>query len=121
MTESVTNTTEEYVILTPEEVAQYLRKSSSWVYKNQKVLGGRKLGGSVFFPRKEELYERIFCERERMEVRLHPDPKQVHKNRIQNQGKSQKSRSKKKGGNKQSKNRGDPNRHNLFGTAQQET
>ena len=118
MSESGTNTTEKYVILTPEEVAQYLRKSSSWVYKNWEVLGGRKLGGSVFFPRKEELYERIFCKGEGMEVRLHPDPKQVHKNRIQNQGKSQKSRSKKKGGNKQSENSANPNRHGIFGNSQ---
>ena len=33
-------------ILTLEETAQYLRKSTSWVYKNWKILGGRKLGGS---------------------------------------------------------------------------
>jgi hypothetical protein len=118
MSESGTNTTEKYVIITPEEVAQYLRKSSSWVYKNQKVLGGRKLGGSLFFPRKEELYERIFCERERMEVRLHPEPKQVHKDRIQNKGKSQKRRSKKKGGNKQSENRDNSNRHEILGNSQ---
>ena len=47
-------------ILTVEEAALYLRKSPSWVYKNWQVLGGRKLGGSLFFPRKEELYERLF-------------------------------------------------------------
>jgi len=52
-------------ILTPEEVAQYLRKSLSWVYKNWQILGGRKLRGSLFFPKKEELYERIFYKRER--------------------------------------------------------
>jgi hypothetical protein len=43
-------------ILTPEEVAQFFRKSTSWVYKNWEELGGRKLGGSLFFPRKEDLY-----------------------------------------------------------------
>jgi hypothetical protein len=41
-------------IMTPEEVALYLRKSTSWVYKHWQELGGRKLGGSLFFPRKEE-------------------------------------------------------------------
>lgn len=59
-------------IMTPEETAQYLRKSLSWVYKNSALLGGRKLGGSLFFPAKEDLYERIFEKRERVEVRLHP-------------------------------------------------
>jgi len=51
-------------ILTPEEVAQYLRKSLSWVHKNWQILGGRQLRGSLFFPKREELYERIFCKRE---------------------------------------------------------
>jgi hypothetical protein len=39
-------------IMTPEEVAQFLRKSVSWVYKNWEALGGRKLKGSLFFPNK---------------------------------------------------------------------
>jgi len=47
-------------IMVPEEVARYLRKSLSWVYKNWEVLGGRKLRGSLFFPGKEDLYERLF-------------------------------------------------------------
>ncbi len=55
-------------ILTPEEVAQYLRISTSWVYKNWQALGGRKLGGSLFFPRKEDLYERLFCKRQEQGV-----------------------------------------------------
>ena len=54
----------EKTILTPEETAQYLRKSLSWVYKNAEILGGRKLGGSLFFPAKEDLYERIFYKRQ---------------------------------------------------------
>ena len=39
-------------IMTPEEVAWYLRKSPSWVYKHWQILGGVKLGGSFFFPRR---------------------------------------------------------------------
>jgi hypothetical protein len=58
-------------IITPEETAQYLNKSLSWVYKNADLLGAMKLGGSLFFPAKEDLYERIFCQRKGMEVRLH--------------------------------------------------
>ncbi|MBN1930807.1 MAG: hypothetical protein JW786_04275 [Desulfobacterales bacterium] len=42
-------------ILSPEEVAWFFRKSISWVYKNWRKLGGRKLGGSLFFPGKEDL------------------------------------------------------------------
>lgn len=34
-----------YDILTLEEVAHFLQKSPSWVYKNWKLVGGRKLGG----------------------------------------------------------------------------
>ena len=60
MQEHPIDTAEKFEIMTPEEVARYLRKSTSWVYKNWQVLGGRKLGGSLFFPRKENLYERIF-------------------------------------------------------------
>jgi integrase len=43
-------------IMTLEEVAQYLQKSPSWVYKNWKMLGGVKLRGSLFFPSKEDLF-----------------------------------------------------------------
>ena len=45
-------------IMTPEEVACYLKKSLSWVYKHWQILGGVKLGGSILFPSKEELHER---------------------------------------------------------------
>jgi len=109
-----------YEIMTPEEVARLLKKSASWVYKNWQVLGGRKLGGSLFFPRKEELYERIFCEAQRpVEVRLCPEKNQTHTGRIQNKNPGQKGRSNKKGGDKQPKDRdGDSNRHNLFRTSQ---
>ena len=75
-------------IMTPEEVALFLRKSTSWVYKNWQELGGRKLGGSLFFPRKEDLYERLFYKGKGVEVRLHPGGDQAHGNLVQakNQG-----------------------------------
>ena len=110
------DTTEKHSILTPEEVAKFLHKSVSWVYKHSEELGGRKLGGSLFFPRKEELYEHLFSTREGMEVRFHPDSKQVHKIRLQNKNIGKKSNGQKKGGNKKLKNRDDPNRHGLLGT-----
>jgi len=46
--------------MTSEEVAQFLHKSPSWVYKNWQLLGGVKLRGSLFFPNKEDLYEHLF-------------------------------------------------------------
>jgi hypothetical protein len=106
-------------ILTPEETAQYLRKSLSWVYKNWKILGGRKLGGSLVFPRKEELYERVFRQRQRVEVRLHPGGDQAHGGLVQNKNKSKTGRSKKKGGIKKleaatTRDKEDPNRYGLL-------
>ena len=58
-------------IMTPKETAQFLGKSLSWVYKNASLLGGRKLGGSLFFPAKEDLYEHLFGKGKGVEVRLH--------------------------------------------------
>lgn len=105
----------EKTILTPEETAQYLRKSVSWVYKNAEILGGRKLGGSLFFPAKEDLYGHIFSKREGVEVRLHHAGNQVHGSLVQNKNRSQTSRSKKKGGNKESETgAGESNRYGLL-------
>ena len=85
-------------IMTPEEAAQYLRKSLSWVYKNSAALGGRKLGGSLFFPAKEDLYERIFSQREGVEVRLHPQGNPVHGNLVRDKKSGQAGRGRKKKG-----------------------
>ena len=43
------NTKKEQIAFTAKEIANYLGKSVSWVYKNQNELGVRKLGGSLFF------------------------------------------------------------------------
>lgn len=108
----------QYEIMTVEEFADYLRKSKSWVYRNWQILGGRKLGGSLLFPSKEELHERIFCGRERVEVRLQSGGNQVHGNLVQNKNSGQRRRSEKKGGDQKSKAKdgGDPNRHGILGT-----
>ena len=104
-------------IMTPEEVAQYLRKSTSWVYKNWKILGGKKLGGSLFFPRKEDLYEHIFSQGKGMEVRLHPEGNPAHRSLVQNKSSGKTGRSKKKGGDiKPKASAEDQNRHGLLGT-----
>ena len=54
------------------------------------------------------------------EVRLHPERNQVYRCLVQNQKRGKTSRSKKKGGDNQSKTKirdgEDPNRHGLLGT-----
>jgi hypothetical protein len=86
----------EHDILTPEETARYLRKSTSWVYKHWQELGGRKLGGSLFFPRKEDLYEHLFSKGKGVEVRLHPGGNQAHQGLVQTKTDAQKAASQKK-------------------------
>ena len=109
-------------IMSPEEVSRFLRKSTSWVYKNWKELGGRKLGGSLFFPGKENLYEYIFNQGHGMEIRLHPQRDTAVKSRIQDQDIGKKSRGKKKGGTGKTKEGNeDQNRHGLFGIAKPKT
>ena len=106
-------------IMTVEEVAQFMGKSASWVYKNSHALGGRKLGGSLFFPSKEDLYDNLFCERERegVEVRLHPQGDQVYGNLVRNKKSGQTGRGRKtKGGVKSQAVDRDANRHGLFGS-----
>jgi len=109
-------------ILRPEEVAQYLRKSTSWVYKNWRELGGRKLGGSLFFPRKENLYERLFGKGKGLEVRLQPGRNQAHEGLVQTKTGRPKSGHIEKGGVKKSgsddKSAGNPNRHGILGSGQ---
>ncbi len=70
MDNSIIDNDSQKEIMTTEEVARYLKKSPSWVYKNWKVLGGVKLMGSLFFPKKEKLYEHLFSKRQELEVRL---------------------------------------------------
>jgi hypothetical protein len=112
----------ENYIQTVEEVAQYFRKSPSWAYKNWKLLGGRKLGGSLIFPAKEDLYERIFCTKERVEIRLHNEGNQVHERLVQNKARGKKSRSRKEEGNNKSEGGiSAPNRHGLLGIGEQKT
>lgn len=111
---------ERYQILSVEEVARFFQKSPSWVYKNWKELGGRKLGGSLFFPERRELYEHLFCKKKRLEMGLSPQRNQVHGSMVLNKKGSQAGITKKKGGNTQSTtNAGlygdDPNRHGLLG------
>jgi predicted DNA-binding transcriptional regulator AlpA len=115
------NKIKEQIVCTPKEVAHYLGKSVSWVYKNQSELGVRKLGGSLFFPEKEELYERLFGKGKGLEVRLHPEWNQVHKGMVSAKTRRRQGGNRKKGGAKESgagdRSAGDANRHGLLGAS----
>ena len=56
MNRNVVDKPERTEIMTPEEVACYLKKSLSWVYKHRQILGGVKLGGSILFSSKEKIH-----------------------------------------------------------------
>ena len=118
MSDSLTNKTINRDFSNVKETAKYLGKSESWVYKHQHELGVRKLGGSLFFRMKEELYERLFYKEKGVEIRLHQQGNPAHRCLVQNENKSQTGRSKKKSGGKKShtkdSSRDNPNRHNLF-------
>jgi hypothetical protein len=53
------------MVMTPLDIALFLRKSASWVYKHWRELGGVKLGGSIIFPDKETLYEPLISSKRR--------------------------------------------------------
>jgi hypothetical protein len=116
---SVDTNSENGIMLT-EEVARYLRKSSSWVYKNWQILGGVKLGGSLLFPGKEDLNERLFGKGERVAIRLHPERDQVHGRLVQNKVRCKASSGEENGGyTKPESDSGNPDRHGLLGTGEQ--
>ncbi|MDP3696141.1 MAG: hypothetical protein Q8R42_08515 [Desulfocapsaceae bacterium] len=48
-------------LLKPVDIAKLFSQSLAWVSKNYKKIGGIKIGGRVFFPPKEMIYERLFC------------------------------------------------------------
>ncbi len=120
MPEAQIDTASEVGIMTAEEVAQLLAKSTSWVYKHWQLLGGVKLGGSLFFPTMEDLYERLFNKGQRVAVRLHTEEREVHPSLVQNQNRGQKGRSRQeKGGTESAERNSDPNRHGLLGVGEQ--
>ena len=101
-------------IQTPKEVASFCKKSTNWVYDHWEELGGVKLGGSLLFPCKGELYELLFNKRQGMAVRLYAKRKTVHGNVVQNKKGGKKSRSTKKGRVEQTGGE-DLNRHGILG------
>lgn len=103
-------------VLCVKDVAEFLKKSSSWVYKNFKELGGVKVGGALLFPSKEKIYERLFQPNSELVAVPVPVSKTIlHQSRVQDEKGSPGSRSRKKKGGKKSETADDPNRHGLLG------
>jgi hypothetical protein len=97
-------------LLKPADIAKLFNQSLAWVSKNYKKLGGVKIGGRMFFPPQEKLYERLFCAEEGMAVRLHDEEREIHSCMVQNQERSQVCRAKKASRSEQA----DLNRHGLL-------
>jgi hypothetical protein len=100
-----------------KDVAKFLKRSPSWIYKNFQELGGVKVGGSVLFPAKEKIYERLFKQKEEMVRVLLPVQKEaVHKGRFQKEKGGPGSRGRKEKRSKNTKENG-VNRHGIFNLA----
>jgi hypothetical protein len=104
--------------MTVQEVALYLKKSVSWVYKNWQELGGRKLAGSLLFPSKEDLYELLFRKEEGVALRVAPERDPIHRGLVRDQERGPRGRKQTKGGTDQTSSAedsaGDADRHGLF-------
>jgi hypothetical protein len=98
-------------IQTVDEVAEFLRVSTSWVYRNWKELGGRKIGGKLFFGGKEQLYEYLFRQEQGMALRFPAQRQKVQPFMVQNKNSSKKGNGQAQRGNKKSK---EENRHGLL-------
>ncbi len=97
-------------LLKPSDVARIFNQSLSWVSKHYRELGGIKIGGRVFFPPKEVMYERLFCGEKGLEVRLHVPRKEIYQNMVSHQEGGKKSRREAKAIIEET----DSNRHGLF-------
>ncbi|WP_240910243.1 hypothetical protein [Desulfopila sp. IMCC35008] len=99
-------------LLKAADIAKIFNQSLSWVSKNHKKLGGIKIGGRMFFPPQEKLYERLFCGEKGVAVRFHAEGREVHQSMVPNQARSQQSGTAKKIRVEQA----DLNRHGLLDT-----
>ncbi len=106
--------TDDINVLRVKDVTKYLGKSQSWVYANYELLGGVKVGGSLFFPSKEKIYERLFRrEKKLVEVRVSLPEEKVHEIGLQNKKSCNGRRGRKKKGGKNSQ-KTSANRHGLL-------
>ena len=103
-------------VLCVKDVAEFLKISQAWVYKNYKLIGGVKIGGSVRFPSRKEMYERLFQQKTEMVGVLFPSQQTaLHQGRVQNQERGISRRSRKKKGGQTTATASDrANRHGLL-------
>jgi predicted DNA-binding transcriptional regulator AlpA len=100
-------------ILTVKDVVQLTRKSETWVYRHWPELGGVKVGGSVFFPSKEIVYEHIFGKGQRLASGLQSKRGTLHPSVVPFKNKSKASHDKAAKRAKRLTKPFDPNRHGL--------
>ncbi|HKJ63870.1 MAG TPA: hypothetical protein VJ969_00595 [Desulfopila sp.] len=96
--------------LKPADIAKMFGQSLSWVSKNYRKLGGVKIGGRMFFPPREVLYERLFCGEERVAIRLHDERPEAHQSMVYDKARSSESGT----GKKKRVEQAGLNRHGLF-------
>jgi len=71
-----------------KSVAEFFGKSVSWIYAHKEEIGAVKIGGSWFFPSKEEIYERLFRQTPKsLEIRLCDKRSKISKPLLQNKEK----------------------------------
>lgn len=110
-------------IMTPRDTARFLKRHITWVYRHREELGGIKIGGALFFPCKEELYERLFRQKPGMAVQFLPSQDPVSSTSIiPHQARGSKGRGKEKGGHRERKNNSTEgtDRYGLFDAAGRE-
>ena len=104
-------------ILTTKAAAHYLQTSESWVYKHWRDIGGVKIGGKLFFPSKEKMYERLFGKGQGLAGGFHAGQAAVHPSLVRDKNKGKAGR----GTSPKSITDTDPNRHGILGSGQPKT
>jgi predicted DNA-binding transcriptional regulator AlpA len=80
-----------YEIIQAQEAADFLKMSLSWIYDHYQELGGRKIGGTVLFPSRGEIYERLFGQQaQNVAVRFSAERESVSRLRLCDQKRSSK-------------------------------
>lgn len=101
--------------LKPADIAELFSQSLAWVSKHYRELGGAKIGGRVFFPPREVMYERLFCREKGVAIRLHAEGAAIHQGMVSHQERGQTGGR----GTAQILDDADPNRHALLGPGKQ--
>jgi len=100
--------------LKPADIAELFSQSLAWDSKHFRELGGAKIGGRVFFPPREVMYERLFCREEEVAARLHTERTAIHQCMVSNKERGQTSGR----GAAQTLDEANPNRHGLCDISQ---